>query len=757
MASSSSSTTTTTTIIPTLNNDDAMLADWKEGSSLDQARELGRVLLEEVGQELSVQEEWGEGEWERVEGLVRDQMTLFRFYRRAKHSSSLSLSLLQTHLLFRLTHQIDLISLSSLSTQYPEAGLFYFLPFEKGVQDRKGRPVAVLNMKEVRRTEDGGLGGLKENVLWTFEVARRYLRDLNARLKDGEDPILAFTVLVDVAGASMSNLELELLPYLLDIGHNHFPGLYSTMLVLNSGWSINGAWSVLKRLLPASTLAKISFTTPKELVDRYFEADRLPTQYGGNFTYSYSPSTNHVLQMYSKAEFSPLSHHPHHPLGSHPPTSHHTPASSRPLSRKSSCETLADVFYGEKTTRSSKGFSMTKLHEAAAASVERDQQAGGGRRKRKSDDEVEVESSRSPSATRRTTNNNPFDSPDRPSIDPPDFNTNPPVSKQYHPSSPRVNSIRDFRLNLPPPSFVFHSSPPRSLNSTPSSSSSPPPSHLPFTSPSKPLRFTSERRPSAEESNPVAARLYAKELASHHASGLSTSSAGSLASTPSGWRSPEGIFGPPVVSASSGLGSSSRHSKDMLQVFALDEEEGEPPSSPSETTSNNSPPPSSSLLRSHASPQQQQVTSVPSSSSTLPHIRLLTQRSSSSSSKPSLLLQSRKRDVLKTLLFLLLLQLQSLKSRFSLLPNTLSFPSLSLSLSLFTSSSSQPKSSSSSSSRQVSKQRSKSDIKAILFAALFLAFRGWGGVLLGEEVGLGMGGWVGEWGGKVVRGLVGIE
>lgn len=50
-----------------------MLADWKEGSSLDQARELGRVLLEEVGQELSVQEEWGEGEWERVEGLVRDQ------------------------------------------------------------------------------------------------------------------------------------------------------------------------------------------------------------------------------------------------------------------------------------------------------------------------------------------------------------------------------------------------------------------------------------------------------------------------------------------------------------------------------------------------------------------------------------------------------------------------------------------------------------------------------------------------------------
>lgn len=30
-------------------------------------------------------------------------------------------------------------------------------------------------------------------------------------------------------------------------------------------------------------------------------------------------------------------------------------------------------------------------------------------------------------------------------------------------------------------------------------------------------------------------------------------------------------------------------------------------------------------------------------------------------------------------------------------------------------------------------------------------------MLLGEEVGLGVGGLVGEWGGRVVRGLVGFE
>lgn len=102
---------------------------------------------------------------------IRSPLTRFvvflppRDLQRAKHSPSSALSFLQTHLLFRLAHQVDLISLPSLSTQYPEAGLFYFLPFEMGVKDRLGRPVAVLNMRQVRRTEDGSLIGLKENVL----------------------------------------------------------------------------------------------------------------------------------------------------------------------------------------------------------------------------------------------------------------------------------------------------------------------------------------------------------------------------------------------------------------------------------------------------------------------------------------------------------------------------------------------------------------------------------------------------------------
>lgn len=50
-----------------------MLEDWREGGSRDKVRELARVLVEEVGPELAGQEGWGEGEWERVEGLMRDE------------------------------------------------------------------------------------------------------------------------------------------------------------------------------------------------------------------------------------------------------------------------------------------------------------------------------------------------------------------------------------------------------------------------------------------------------------------------------------------------------------------------------------------------------------------------------------------------------------------------------------------------------------------------------------------------------------
>lgn len=399
-------------------------------------------------------------------------------------------------------------------------------------------------------------------------------------------------------------------------------------------------------------------------------------------------------------------------------------------------------------------FSMTKLHEATAKSVEKDLQAGG--RKRKNETRSRSPSPHPPRSRGHSGSgsesdspvDNPFDSPVKSTSTADTSNKN---AKSFI-SPPRVNSVRNFRLHLPPPTFSFNTSPPASLQSTPSSSTlaSPPPPLLThaISPPRLARRFTSERRPSAEETNPIAFRTYVKELASHHASGLSTTSNGSVISTPSGWRSPIGALGPTLTPRGPRRSSRSRDREEVLQAFVLDEDA--PLDSPSSDDDVSSSPPPSHL--SQTPPQAPLPPSLQPSSS----IRIMTRRrpTTTAASTSSILAKSRKRDILKTLLFLFLLQLQNLKSRFSLIPTLPSLPRLT---------SSKADRDKESRTRQVAKRKSKSDIQAIIFAALFLAFRGvWGGAVLGEAVfgeagsAGGLGGVVGEWGGRVVRSLVGL-
>lgn len=60
----------------------------------------------------------------------------------------------------------------------------------------------MLNLREVRRTEDGQLGALKDFVRLGWEMGRRWLSELSE--VDGVK--LQMVVIVDLEGAGMSNL-----------------------------------------------------------------------------------------------------------------------------------------------------------------------------------------------------------------------------------------------------------------------------------------------------------------------------------------------------------------------------------------------------------------------------------------------------------------------------------------------------------------------------------------------------------------------
>ena len=156
---------------------------------------------------------------DRAVAFLDDPVTVFRFLRKAHFDSAHAGELLKKTLRWRLTSSLDLCSFSSMDPIYSEKPLVFIHP---SVQDKFGRHAAILNLSLVVRPEDGRLDSLKEYVAFTLEISRRYLADLSKR--DKEHPRIQIVFLLDLAKANLSNLEIELLPFVVDLLKNHFPG-----------------------------------------------------------------------------------------------------------------------------------------------------------------------------------------------------------------------------------------------------------------------------------------------------------------------------------------------------------------------------------------------------------------------------------------------------------------------------------------------------------------------------------------------------
>jgi hypothetical protein len=109
--------------------------------------------------------------------------------------------------------------------------------------------------------------------------------------------------------------EVEMLPTLLSVGHNHFPGIFDAVYVVNAGWTHRSMWGIIKRVLPKSALDKIIFLDKRVDVERVFDLDMLPkstfiinilkgygliVDLGGNDEMTFETLRNPILKRYSQ-------------------------------------------------------------------------------------------------------------------------------------------------------------------------------------------------------------------------------------------------------------------------------------------------------------------------------------------------------------------------------------------------------------------------------------------------------------------------
>jgi hypothetical protein len=273
---------------------------------------------------------------------------VFRFFRRSRYSESAALKLMTESLLWRLRTDLASLSLSSLHPIYvdpPAARPPLFWAHPRFV-DRYGRPCGVISLRSLERANSNSLDECREYIVACMESVRRHLAHVYAResaARDGKEgaegapPPFQMVIAISLLSSGMANLEMELLPFLLDLLKNHFPGMVGAVYVLHYGWVHAGMWGLAKRVLPEQALSRIFFPSNKELAEEHFDPSALPAEFGGDWEVELTEGTNEMMRKYAKPARSASG-----PPGS-PPL--HATRERPALSRTGSFESALDEYH----------------------------------------------------------------------------------------------------------------------------------------------------------------------------------------------------------------------------------------------------------------------------------------------------------------------------------------------------------------------------------------------------------------------------
>ncbi|KAJ9127849.1 hypothetical protein QFC24_000133 [Naganishia onofrii] len=331
--------------------------------TIDQLRDLPRGFKDGDDEITGGSLKWDEDTVRGLKAWAQDIGVSWRALRRSRFRQDKASELLLETLTVRTSpplHKPLPLYLQTYIYQEPTEPIFTILP-PTVYSDRVGRPIGVLSLRHIKRNipaRNGEMGkeGIREFAWWIAELTRRVMRDwytgeFNAQPSKENIAGGGCVLVVDAKDAGIKNLELELLPNLISINHNHFPSQFSTVYVLNHSWTHSGLWACIKRVLPQTALEKIIFLKGQQEIGDIFDLERFPKAYGGSVDRDLSKDVFWLYDTYGKnpiwaaaSVYSPTLKQK--ALPEDPTKSHRAMA----VPHAPSYESIADVFYSARNT-----------------------------------------------------------------------------------------------------------------------------------------------------------------------------------------------------------------------------------------------------------------------------------------------------------------------------------------------------------------------------------------------------------------------
>ncbi|ORY31573.1 hypothetical protein BCR33DRAFT_723922 [Rhizoclosmatium globosum] len=230
------------------------------------------------------------GSLAHIAALISDPAFLFRYAFKFNLDEELTVKGLMGHVQWRLEEVVG-ASLSQKAKEYLDAGIFRFHG-----QDHLSRPTLLISLSRYNAAaEKPYLQDFKACLIHVLETGRRCIYAVNDTLakrnRDSKDDwrvteksanrlVHQLSVIVDLEGVGLANVDYAMMPVIMSIFSNHYPGIFGTLYVLNFGWLHSGIWSIIKRALSEEACNKLLFLTKKEML-QYFDANSLLQEHGG--------------------------------------------------------------------------------------------------------------------------------------------------------------------------------------------------------------------------------------------------------------------------------------------------------------------------------------------------------------------------------------------------------------------------------------------------------------------------------------------
>ncbi|XP_041358108.1 motile sperm domain-containing protein 2-like isoform X2 [Gigantopelta aegis] len=139
--------------------------------------------------------------------------------------------------------------------------------------DKDGHAILYFRVKEHKRGEQP-TEKVKQFVAYWLESAFK------------EKPHEKIVVLFDMASTGLSNLDMDLIKFVITSFKLYYPTLLAYLLVYEMPWVLSAAWKVIKSWLNTDAQSRLKFVTKSD-IQEYINKDQLMEHMGGTDTFKY--------------------------------------------------------------------------------------------------------------------------------------------------------------------------------------------------------------------------------------------------------------------------------------------------------------------------------------------------------------------------------------------------------------------------------------------------------------------------------------